>query len=127
LPLALVGIVVAVVWFQRLRIGTLARNEAKWAYLCASPWLIGFLALTFGPMLASLFFSFTLYDDLYDAHWIGLRNYGDMFGADRDRQFFPGIRGSGHDRSQRRRANQPQSSTSGHRSTVAHCSASFLD
>ncbi len=80
--LTLLGVIVAVTWFMRLRIGKLARNEAKWAYLFVSPWLIGFLALTLGPMLASLFFSFTQYDVLNDAHWIGVKNYADMFGAD---------------------------------------------
>lgn len=37
----------------------LARREARWAYFFISPWLIGFVLLTLGPMLASLYFSFT--------------------------------------------------------------------
>jgi len=87
IALTVVGMIVLFVLFQRLKLGRLAKNEAKWAYLFVSPWVIGFLALTLGPMLASLFFSFTQYDVLNEAHWIGLRNYGDMFGADRDRVF----------------------------------------
>ncbi|XOQ14486.1 MAG: Sugar ABC transporter permease [Shouchella clausii] len=45
------------------------------AYLIISPWLIGFLALVIGPMLASLYFSFTNYDMLSPAVWTGLDNY----------------------------------------------------
>jgi multiple sugar transport system permease protein len=44
--------------------------------------MIGFLVFTLGPMLASLFFSFTQYDVLNDARWVGTKNYQDLFGAD---------------------------------------------
>lgn len=81
--LVVVGLTVAVIWFMRLRIGRLERNEAKWAYLFITPWLIGFLVFTLGPMLASLFFSFTQYDVLNEARWVGTKNYHDMFNADR--------------------------------------------
>ena len=84
--IALGAIVAAVLafgtWFVRLRLGRLARNEAKWAYLFLSPWLIGFLVLTIGPMLASLFFSFTQYDVLNEARWVGTKNYEDLAGVD---------------------------------------------
>lgn len=79
--------VVLVIWFKRLRLGRLAQGEAKWAYLFISPWALGFLALTLGPMLASLFFSFTQYDVLNEARFVGLKNYADMFGADQERVF----------------------------------------
>jgi multiple sugar transport system permease protein len=85
--LALLTAVGLAVWFARLRLGRLERNEAKWAYLFISPWVLGFLALTLGPMLASLFFSFTQYDVLNEARWVGIKNYADMVGADRDRVF----------------------------------------
>lgn len=39
--------------------GGLARREARWAYFFISPWLIGFVLLILGPMLASLYFSFS--------------------------------------------------------------------
>lgn len=88
LPFVFIGLVLAaiaglVVWYKRQNLGALARNEAKWAYILVSPWVIGFLLLTLGPMLASLFFSFTQYDVLNEARWVGGRNYADMFGADR--------------------------------------------
>lgn len=39
------------------------------------PWLIGFLGLTLGPTLASLYLSFTDYDLLTSPRWSGLKNY----------------------------------------------------
>ena len=68
--------------FTRAKIGKLERHEAKWAYLFVSPWVLGFLMLTIGPMIASLFFSFTQWDVLNEARFVGLKNYQDMFGAD---------------------------------------------
>ncbi|WP_163582505.1 carbohydrate ABC transporter permease [Gracilibacillus saliphilus] len=47
-----------------------------------SPWLIGFLGFIVGPMLASLYFSFTDYDLLSTPTWIGLDNYTNMFTND---------------------------------------------
>lgn len=69
--------------WRRARLGRLARSEARWGYLCVLPWIVGFLVLTVGPMLASLFFSFTDYDVLSPPRWIGLRNFADMAGPDR--------------------------------------------
>jgi multiple sugar transport system permease protein len=40
-----------------------------------SPWLFGFLALTAGPMVISLFLSFTDYDGLRETGNVGWRNY----------------------------------------------------
>jgi multiple sugar transport system permease protein len=54
---------------------SLAQREALWAYTFISPWLIGFLVFTVGPMLASLYFSFTDYDIVSSPKWIGLTNY----------------------------------------------------
>jgi multiple sugar transport system permease protein len=82
--LTLIGFAIA---FLRLKIGRLARSEALWAYLFISPWVIGFVVLTLGPMIASLFFSFTQYDVLSPARWVGFKNFQDMFGADRANVF----------------------------------------
>ena len=79
--IVVLGFVGFVVWFSTRRFGRLESNEAKWAYLFVSPWLVGFLLLTLGPMLASLLFSFAQYDVLNPAHFIGLRNYTDMAGV----------------------------------------------
>src|SRR5215831_19090074 len=45
------------------------------AYVFLLPWLAGFFGLTLGPMLASLFLSFTKFDLLSDPRWVGTRNY----------------------------------------------------
>ncbi len=79
-----IALIVLLVLFLRAPLGRLAKNEAKWAYILVSPWVIGFLVFTLGPMLASLLFSFTQYDVLNEARWVGLHNFADMFGADRD-------------------------------------------
>ncbi|WP_202077782.1 carbohydrate ABC transporter permease [Caldalkalibacillus salinus] len=52
------------------------------AYAIISPWLIGFLAFIVGPMLASLYLSFTSYDLLSGAEWIGVQNYVQLFTND---------------------------------------------
>jgi multiple sugar transport system permease protein len=46
------------------------------------PWLIGFLVLTLGPSLISLYLSFTNFDLLRPPTWIGTENYQRMFTAD---------------------------------------------
>ncbi|MCM3408411.1 sugar ABC transporter permease [Metabacillus litoralis] len=51
-------------------------------YLFISPFIIGFLAFTFIPILTSLYFSFTKYNLFAPPTWIGLENYKKMFTAD---------------------------------------------
>lgn len=58
------------------------RRRDRAAYVFLSPWIIGAGLLTVGPMLASLYLSFTDYD-LFDApKWVGLANYRRMFTED---------------------------------------------
>jgi len=57
-------------------------REAAWFYACISPWMIGFLVFTIGPMLVSLYLSFTRWDLLSAPSWIGVRNYVKMFTDD---------------------------------------------
>jgi multiple sugar transport system permease protein len=52
------------------------------AYLFLSPWVAGVLLLTLGPMLASLYLSFTDYDLFTSPEWIGVENYRRMFTED---------------------------------------------
>jgi multiple sugar transport system permease protein len=54
---------------------TSAAAETRAGWLSISPWLVGFLIFTLGPLLASLYFSFTKYDVLTPPQWIGLENY----------------------------------------------------
>lgn len=70
------------VWLKRQRLGPLAKAETRWAYVFIAPWLIGFLVFTLGPMVASLFFSFTQYNVLSPARWVGVKNYTDLFAGD---------------------------------------------
>ncbi|MBO0780959.1 MAG: sugar ABC transporter permease [Ktedonobacteraceae bacterium] len=45
------------------------------AYLFLLPWFAGVIFLTAGPMLSSLYLSFTKFDLLSPPQWIGLQNY----------------------------------------------------
>ncbi len=49
-------------------------RPAFWGYLFISPWLLGFLIFTAGPMLTSLYLSFCKYD-LHTLTWVGTKNY----------------------------------------------------
>ena len=51
------------------------RREERDGWLFASPWLLGFLLFTVGPMLASAFFAFTEYDVLTQPKWVGWANF----------------------------------------------------
>lgn len=44
-------------------------------YLFISPWLIGFLAFTLWPFLQSIYLSFTRYNIVSPAKWVGIANY----------------------------------------------------
>ena len=57
-------------------------QEARAGWIAVSPWIVGFLIFTLGPMLASLYFSFTSYDVLSSPKWVGLRNYDNLFTND---------------------------------------------
>ena len=58
------------------------RREAVTGYLFALPWLVGFLGLTVGPMLFSLYASFTNYNIVTPPQWIGPGNYSFIFQHD---------------------------------------------
>jgi multiple sugar transport system permease protein len=60
------------------------RQEEIAGYLAISPWLVGLLLFTAGPILASFFLSFTRYDIINPPQWIGLGNYERIFTVDRD-------------------------------------------
>jgi multiple sugar transport system permease protein len=57
----------------------LARREALAFYGFISPWIIGFICFTGGPIIASLYFSLTNYTLLSSPHYIGLGNYTALF------------------------------------------------
>jgi multiple sugar transport system permease protein len=53
------------------------------AYLFLAPWFVGLLVLTAGPLVASLYLSFTSYDMLQAPVWIGIQNYVQLFTSDK--------------------------------------------
>ncbi|RXZ85307.1 carbohydrate ABC transporter permease [Agromyces atrinae] len=60
----------------------MSRRETRAGYAFLTPWLIGFLGLTLGPMIYSLYLAFTKYNLFQDPQWIGLDNFVRMFTND---------------------------------------------
>jgi multiple sugar transport system permease protein len=60
----------------------LARREALTFYALISPWLLGLILFVLGPMIVSLVVSFTRWDLLSPAKFVGLQNYEKMFSRD---------------------------------------------
>ncbi|NOZ27758.1 MAG: sugar ABC transporter permease [Chloroflexi bacterium] len=73
--------------------GKLARREALWFYFFIAPWIIGFILFTGGPIIASLYLSFTKYNAANPPQWIGLTNYTRLF---RDRIFYKSLQVSAY-------------------------------
>jgi len=74
---------------------SLERREAFWFYVFVSPWIIGFIVFQAGPILASIYFSFTDLTDLnlnQLPHWIGLTEYQRIFTSLAFQQFQDSIR-----------------------------------
>jgi multiple sugar transport system permease protein len=59
-----------------------ARRQALEGYLSISPWIIGFVLYSLGPILASVYFSFTEWSIVRPPQWLGLGNYIRMFTRD---------------------------------------------
>ena len=74
------------------RISKMARKEAITGYLFATPWLLGLVFFIIGPILASLYLSFTRYNLVTAPTWIGMENYTQAF--TRDRQFWSSLQRS---------------------------------
>ncbi len=51
------------------------RKEALYGWIFASPWLLGFVLLTLGPMIASAVMTFTDWSILKPPSFVGLQNY----------------------------------------------------
>ncbi len=63
-------------------------HAAGW--LCASPWILGFLVFTLGPMIWSIYYSLTEYPLIRPPVWVGLDNY--RFMLQEDKFFFNSLR-----------------------------------
>ena len=60
-----------------------AGRDNKAGYLFLLPWLVGLVVITIGPMLASLYLSFTDYNLIQAPVWTGVENYLRMLGDER--------------------------------------------
>lgn len=68
----------------------LAKKEGRWGWLFVSPWILGTLLFSLGPMILSLLMSFTDWDIIRSARGRGFGNYQEaLFGDDR---FWNGLR-----------------------------------
>src|SRR5206468_10776576 len=78
---AVVALLGAVLLFshRRRRSHGYRMRETGAALFFASPWIVGFAVLTGGPILFSIVLSFTRYDVLTDARYVGVANYRDVF------------------------------------------------
>ena len=61
-------------------------REAIEGYLFISPWIVGFLILTAGPMLAAFVLSLMDYDIVGTPQWVGLDNFANILTND---EIFP--------------------------------------
>jgi multiple sugar transport system permease protein len=64
-------------------------REALHAYVFMMPAILGILLFTIGPVLYSLYLSFTEYNIITPPEWIGLANYAEMF---KERLFWQAFR-----------------------------------
>ena len=67
-----------VISFIRGRRLSLQRREEIEFYVAISPWLIGFVLFTGGPIMYSLLMSLTNWTGLTTRQWIGMANYGSL-------------------------------------------------
>lgn len=59
------------------------RGQQRWVpWLLLTPWMVGLLAITIIPMVASLYLSFTDYNLLGRVNWVGFENYTRMLTDD---------------------------------------------
>lgn len=58
------------------------RQSALAGVLMASPWMLGFVLFTAGPMLASVYLGLTQWDIITPPKFVGLQNYTTIFSAD---------------------------------------------
>src|SRR3954462_7557249 len=56
----------------------LSFDETLWGWILILPSVLGLLLFRLGPVIASLYFSFTKYEIISSPQWIGLTNYQTM-------------------------------------------------
>ena len=58
---------------------SLRTREAIAGYIAVSPWAIGFLIFSLGPIIASFVLVFTKWEVITPAEWVGLKNFSRLF------------------------------------------------
>src|SRR6185436_14719843 len=74
--------------------GKLERREALWFWFFISPWVIGFILFTAGPIVASAYLSLTNYAPGKSPEWVGFSNYVSLFN---DRIFWKSLQVTSYD------------------------------
>lgn len=76
----------AIILLQVRHLAGTRTNKGRWieGYICASPWLLGFIAFGLGPIIFSIIISFCHYDVLNPARFIGFGNYTQLLGRHYD-------------------------------------------
>lgn len=67
---------------KRKQLSKKQKNEERQGYLFILPWIIGFIVFTAGPLLFSLYGSFTNYDITSRMDFVGFANYKRLFSFD---------------------------------------------
>jgi multiple sugar transport system permease protein len=88
-------VAIGALWFfsRRQKLGALDRKVERTGWLFISPWVLGFVVLTLGPMVMSLLLSLTRWTALTpttDAQFVGLDNFRHLLRFDED--FIPSLR-----------------------------------
>jgi multiple sugar transport system permease protein len=63
---------------RRRRVSPLQKKETLAAFMFISPWIVGFIVFTLGPMIASFYLSLTQYNVIQSPTFIGLDNYKEL-------------------------------------------------
>jgi multiple sugar transport system permease protein len=63
----------------RLKTLSMNRSEELQAYMYTLPWIIGFIIFIVGPMISSLYYSFTDFNIIDPPIWVGMNNYIGLF------------------------------------------------
>ncbi len=74
---------------RKHRRGPEERREERAFWVFISPWIVGFLVFTVGPIVASFFLSFADYNVVSSPKFIGLDNYINLF---KDKLFYKSLR-----------------------------------
>jgi len=63
---------------QSIKVSLLKQDNFS-GYISITPWLLGLILFLLGPIIASLYFSFTEWNLINQPKWIGIQNYIELF------------------------------------------------